>query len=699
MESVPILVLLAAAIPLAAAGCLSASDCSDRGSCVNGVCQCYPGFLLPSCTPFCVTRANCSNHGNCVAANGDAGPACVCDSGWGGPRCAVAACKLACGHGGTPNAPDASCTHCVKCAMGWGGTECRDWDPAVLPSLAGEVHHIANQSAASLAALQAKYHTIPGSVGWGVNIWTGALTGLPIVKLSYGNKNKVWNGFTTPEQAIFTPFELPAGIGASYVFETIGDFDSMKSGMSAQNLGEGGTFAWSRKHVFDSAFKATAASGAGFDPSLTVTLWSYALYEMELPANPVTQQFEYEIDDYALAVVNVLPPYYNATTAPIFEAFVERWGTSYTKKSTNGGLVYQHSSYPSWFFAQRNLSAVPGEDPRPGFADTELQAFAQTEFLNSTRLPVPAWEPHPADPNYLAHIYFRSVGCEGGNPSACNDGADLSSAWLPTVAAAPVPVAWELGAIDQLITDDPAVSTAFAQAIDNFVKTQEATWRATDICPLSCHGAGACDATAHADECTCSAGGHAMGTACSACQFGWSNVAGGCDTPVCTEACGDMGCDCGIAGQKTPFACLCYTDPWPDRNASAPLDCGSCNVKNYRTITSVLGGYTTGAGNSAVCAHKYSDSNSCPGPETFPPGGKNVGAMTATLGICSACLICGVPQGGGGGGRRLLSSRRRLHHHHPVDHCGGFTCPQGMVCTNGTKHNQAGCCYFPVPAA
>ena len=106
--------LLFAAAAHVVAGCLSASDCSDRGDCVNGVCQCYPGFLLPSCTPFCVTRANCTSHGNCVAAaNGTGGPACACDAGWSGPRCATAACKLSCGHGGTPNVDNNKCTHCV----------------------------------------------------------------------------------------------------------------------------------------------------------------------------------------------------------------------------------------------------------------------------------------------------------------------------------------------------------------------------------------------------------------------------------------------------------------------------------------------------------------------------------------------------------------------------------------------------------
>lgn len=172
-------------------------------------------------------------------------------------------------------------------------------------------------------------------------------------------------------------------------------------------------------------------------------------------------------------MIDVLPPYYNATTAPIFEAFVSRWGTSYTKKSTNGGLVYQHSSYPSWFSAQRNLSQVPGEDPRPGFADADLQAFAQTEFLNATGLRVPAWDPTPPDPAYRAGRYFRSVGCEGGDPAACT-GSDLTASWLRSVAGAPVPVAWEVGAIDQLLVNDPALSTAFATAIEAYVQKQEA---------------------------------------------------------------------------------------------------------------------------------------------------------------------------------------------------------------------------------
>ena len=161
--------------------CVVAADCQDRGQCVDSKCVCNPGFVPPVCDPFCVGPQNCSNHGHCV------NDACSCSAGWSGPRCASAACNITCAHGGVPNAPNATCTHCVDCAFGWEGPTCAAWNPAALPSLVAHLQSLANGSRAALAAL-APLHPLPGSVGWGANIVTGALASLPVVKLTYTDK-------------------------------------------------------------------------------------------------------------------------------------------------------------------------------------------------------------------------------------------------------------------------------------------------------------------------------------------------------------------------------------------------------------------------------------------------------------------------------------------------------------------------------
>ncbi|KAK1788963.1 hypothetical protein P4O66_015863 [Electrophorus voltai] len=69
------------------------SNCHDNGMCVSGQCVCDPGFTGSDCSEALCPR-NCSQHGRCV--NG----ACVCKSGFSGPDCAVKACPKNCSNRG-----------------------------------------------------------------------------------------------------------------------------------------------------------------------------------------------------------------------------------------------------------------------------------------------------------------------------------------------------------------------------------------------------------------------------------------------------------------------------------------------------------------------------------------------------------------------------------------------------------------------
>ncbi|XP_055081221.1 LOW QUALITY PROTEIN: tenascin-like [Periophthalmus magnuspinnatus] len=88
-------------------------NCNNRGRCVNGHCQCDPGFSDPDCSQSSCP-GNCNNRGRCV--NGK----CVCESGFIGESCADITCPGNCNNRGR-------CINgkCV-CNSGFGGEKCTD---------------------------------------------------------------------------------------------------------------------------------------------------------------------------------------------------------------------------------------------------------------------------------------------------------------------------------------------------------------------------------------------------------------------------------------------------------------------------------------------------------------------------------------------------------------------------------------------
>ncbi|XP_055013544.1 LOW QUALITY PROTEIN: tenascin-like [Boleophthalmus pectinirostris] len=88
-------------------------DCGERGRCVDGECQCDPGFSGPDCSQSSCP-GNCNNRGRCVDGK------CVCESGFGGENCADKTCPGNCNNRGR-------CVNgkCV-CESGFGGENCAD---------------------------------------------------------------------------------------------------------------------------------------------------------------------------------------------------------------------------------------------------------------------------------------------------------------------------------------------------------------------------------------------------------------------------------------------------------------------------------------------------------------------------------------------------------------------------------------------
>jgi hypothetical protein len=87
-------------------------NCSNKGTCTNGICTCNTGYSGVNCsTPLgCVD--NCSNKGTCT--NG----ICTCNTGYSGVNCSTPVCLDNCSNKGTCN--NGICT----CNTGYSGDNC-----------------------------------------------------------------------------------------------------------------------------------------------------------------------------------------------------------------------------------------------------------------------------------------------------------------------------------------------------------------------------------------------------------------------------------------------------------------------------------------------------------------------------------------------------------------------------------------------
>ena len=79
----------------------------------------------------------------------------------------------------------------------------------------------------------------------------------------------------------------------------------------------------------------------------------------------------------------------------------------------------------------------------------------------------------------------------------------------------------------QLITHDAELSTRVAQAVQVYVRARNAAWRAQDVCPATCNGAGSCATAAREDTCACTDPSRVAGRACSVCRYGSVGQCGG----------------------------------------------------------------------------------------------------------------------------------------------------------------------------
>ena len=91
------------------------NNCSDRGACRRGMCQCLPGWSGDDCSVRQRCPHRCSGHGACLNTG-----KCACMLGWRGRACArFVACPNACSRHGVCEAAGV-----CSCAPGWFGPSC-----------------------------------------------------------------------------------------------------------------------------------------------------------------------------------------------------------------------------------------------------------------------------------------------------------------------------------------------------------------------------------------------------------------------------------------------------------------------------------------------------------------------------------------------------------------------------------------------
>ncbi|XP_078282210.1 tenascin isoform X4 [Rhinoraja longicauda] len=92
---------------------LCLNDCSDQGRCINGVCHCFEGYTGEDCSRE-VCRVDCGEHGVCMKE------VCVCHEGYAGEDCTARLCPNNCSGQGT--CVDGKCV----CDEGLTGEDCKD---------------------------------------------------------------------------------------------------------------------------------------------------------------------------------------------------------------------------------------------------------------------------------------------------------------------------------------------------------------------------------------------------------------------------------------------------------------------------------------------------------------------------------------------------------------------------------------------
>jgi hypothetical protein len=447
-----------------------------------------------------------------------------------------------CAHGGVRSG-----TKCTDCLGGWSGADCNTWSGAEGGDSEGEISDAATAAQAEWDAIQAEFTPMPGSVGYGVDIVTGQKK-LPVVALSYGGKNApFWTNshgdtFNLPREAQFEP--ISTGFSStpfkSWAFKAMSSYVSHVLASSTALTGSGGVFGEmsSVQTFFDKYFDG--------DEGFAVAQQQFQLHKMTLES-PEVGGLQAQCKR---ALLSLPPDYSTPENQALYKLFIEFWGTSFAKSSTNGGIIQGRVAFDKGLISDQGKT----EADVAAVVLTEIKTRASGE---ASQLPA-------------GYTYIDETGY-GGNPEV-EVKLDGSDAWVDSIDMAPVPIEYTLSDISALV-EDPQVRQNVQKSIQAYIAEFQDTWGNLDTCP-TCTAFGSC--TSPAEVCTCT-GANVEGVRCEKCKAGWDSPAHGCKTAICTQGCAKGSCTapdkCKCIANAAGAACDACAEGWSGDKCDTPHQC------------------------------------------------------------------------------------------------------------------------------
>jgi hypothetical protein len=322
--------------------------------------------------------------------------------------------------------------------------------------------------------------------GWGANAVTGAPAEFNIVKLSFTDQTKSFEGMREPVEAQVTPVLGPQFAVDTQTFATIADFTEFVQAKFAAHTppqGSNGIYGTSFKDIMDSYFLRCGNHSAPYPQrwtiscdSLSISSASRSIVQLTLPFDPVTNKYRFTLDKFAERAIQSLPPpsvYANISSwwgiyGPLYRTFFGKYGTDIIVSASLGGMVEQYSSFDS------GLDSSLSKD--------QLVKDAKIDFTTSTGI---GGQTGPLDKNYTRDLSPPT--CVGGDPSKCTKDGISGGSWGDSTKSAPALLQYKIVPISELLGEyDLSIKSSLEAAAEQYVGEGQRQWQDYYSAYLSC---------------------------------------------------------------------------------------------------------------------------------------------------------------------------------------------------------------------